>query len=80
MSERFIWFENGYGQTALKLGIISPSMFERFIQYKIYLDLLDQGKGHMEAIKEISDEYNCGVTTVRDAVRFFSHNNLDEAI
>ncbi len=68
---RFEWFENGHGQLALDLGFISPSMFERYIQFKIYLDYRKVGNGHIQAIQLVSEDTKASFSTVWKAVSFF---------
>lgn len=68
---RFEWFEHGYGQQALNLGIISTSMFARYIQFKVYSSYRDAGSAHIEAIEKTAEEVKCSVSTVWKAVYFF---------
>lgn len=68
---RFEWFEKGYGQQAMDLGIISPSMFYRFIQYKVFLELKEKGYSQREALDEISDKFKISYTTAFRAISFF---------
>lgn len=68
---RFDWFELGHGQEAMKLGIISPSVFYRYIQYKVYLDLRAQGMSQKEALEELEDRFKISYTTAFRAISFF---------
>lgn len=68
---RFEWFEKGYGQQAMELGIISPSMFYRFIQYKVFLELKASGKTTTQAVFEVSEKFNVSEVTVFRALSFF---------
>lgn len=68
---RLEWFENGYGQIGLALGIISASMFSKFIQYKVYRQYRDHGRKHMDAIENAADDCKCSPGTVWNSVQFF---------
>lgn len=68
---RFEWFEEGHGQRAMDLGIISPSVFYRFIQYKVFLELRERGYSQKEALEEICDKFKISYTTAFRAISFF---------
>lgn len=68
---RYQWFEEGHGQRALNLGILSTSMFSKYIQYKVYLEHRAAGRGHIEAIEMAAEAMKCGPTTIWKAVYFF---------
>lgn len=68
---RFEWFEKGYGQLALDLGIISSSMFMKFIHYKVYLDYRAENMMHISAIELVAEDFNCSVSNVWKSVSFF---------
>lgn len=68
---RFDWFEEGHGQKAMDLGIISPSIFYRFIQYKVFLELRDRGYSQKEAIEEVCERFKISYTTAFRAISFF---------
>jgi len=68
---RFEWFDKGYGQQAMELGIISPSMFMRFIQYKVFLELKDSGMKQTDAISQMADDFKTSESSIFRAVSFF---------
>jgi len=68
---RFEWFEQGHAQEAMNLGIISPSVFYRFIQYKVFLELSERGYTQKEAIEEMCDKFKISYTTAWRAISFF---------
>lgn len=72
---RFEWFEKGYGQQALNLGIISTAMFSKFVQYKMYIEHRTEGMGHIEAIEQTALDAKASVTTIWKAVYFFVKSN-----
>lgn len=71
---RFEWFDKGYGQMAMELGIISPSMFYRFIQYKVYQELRASGLSQGQAIFEVSEKFRVSESTIFRAVSFFRND------
>lgn len=68
---RFDWFELGHGQEAMNLGIISPSVFYRYIQYKVFLELREAGMSQKQALEEIKDRFKISYTTAFRAISFF---------
>lgn len=68
---RFEWFEAGYGRIGVELGIVSTSVFAKYIHYKMYLNHRARGIPHMEAIYAAADEAKTSVTTVWKSFYFF---------
>lgn len=60
------------GSLGLELGIISEGKFANFIRYQVYLNLINEGEKKSEAIKLTSEECNCDISRVYDAVNFFA--------
>lgn len=69
---RFEWFEQGHALEAVGLGIIDPSVFQKFIRYKVYLDFRSQGKNHVESMYLTSDQNRCSYSTVWRDIKWFS--------
>lgn len=68
---RVEWFEKGFAHDALQLGIISTSVFQKFIKYKIYVELRSYGFGKMEAIREVSVRTKSSESACYKAISFF---------
>ncbi len=65
------------GLQGMELGIISESMFQRFIRYQVYLNYLKEGKKHIDAVKLASDDCNCDITLIYKATYFFAESCKD---
>jgi hypothetical protein len=68
---RFEWFELGYGQEAMNLGIISPSVFYRYIQYKVFLELRAKGLRKEQAYAELEERFKTSRATICRSISFF---------
>lgn len=68
---RFEWFEQGHAQLALEVGIISPSDFTGFIQYKRFCDLRPDCETQSEAITILSEEFKTSESSIYRAVSLF---------
>jgi len=68
---RFEWFENGYAQSALNLGILSPNLFMYFIRYKRFLDVRPKANTQADAMAIVAEEFKCSESSVFRAVSFF---------
>ena len=77
---RFEWFEQGYGQQALQLGIISPSQFQKYIAFKYYLDYRHDGFGKMEAVAMVAAELKISEIWAFKAVSFFVKPRTEELL
>lgn len=72
---RLEWFDNGNGLVALELGIISSSMYFKYVTYKVYLDKRAEGMPHMEAIEVTADQTKNSISNTWKAVSFFVKSN-----
>jgi len=70
---RFEWFDNGYAQLPLSLGILSADVFMKFIRYKIYLDFVGAGVEHKTAIELTAERNKCDRSTIYRDLQWFSH-------
>jgi len=70
---RFEWFESGQARIALELGVLSASLFAKYIHFKVYLGHRQAGNNKMEAIRLTADEVGTSVTSVWKAVYFFGN-------
>jgi hypothetical protein len=68
--DRLNWFEKGYAKEALHLGIISPTVFEQYPQYKMYLAFLETDKPTV-ARKKAAQSCKVSPITIWRVVRFF---------
>jgi len=62
------------GSTGLELDIISEGKFQVFIRYQVYLNFLNDGNKKSEAVKLTSEDCNCDITRVYEALNFFAEN------
>jgi hypothetical protein len=69
---KFEFFEQGYAQLAMELGLITPSEFMRFIHFKEYLQLREDGYKKKDAIFIIAEKCRCSESTVWRSVAFFT--------
>jgi hypothetical protein len=69
---RYDFFISGKANEALELGFISPSMFERGIQYSIFLEYRNTGLSIRKSCMEASIRCKCSWELVYDAYRFFT--------
>lgn len=67
---RLDWFEKGYAKEALHLGIISPTVFEQYPQYKMYLSYLETDKPRA-ARNKAAQFCKVSPTTIWRVVTFF---------
>lgn len=65
------FFEDGYGQLAVELGLISPSSFMRFIHYKVFKDFMEDGYPKSTAIQLTADRTKASFSTVWRSVQYF---------
>lgn len=65
------WFENGHAQLALEVGIISPSDFVGFIQYKRFCDVRPTVKTQADALTILSEEFKTSESSIYRAVSLF---------
>jgi hypothetical protein len=69
--KRLEWFDSGKATEALELGMISPAIFARWIQYSVYLEFRANGMGFRKSCEEASYKTKCSLSTVYRAVKFF---------
>lgn len=68
---RFEWFESGAGIEAIKLELIEPEVFTKYIRYKVYHDLLMEGQSVEDATTIASERIGCSPTTIWRDRQFF---------
>lgn len=68
---KFQFFEEGYAQLGVELGIISEAKFQKFIHYKVYLALIDEGFNHSTAIQITADKTYSNFSSVWRSVAYF---------
>jgi len=69
---RLEWFDKGLANDALSLGIISTTIYAKWIQYKVYLEELPIQKSKHQAILQAAERTKCNEKTIRRAIEFFS--------
>lgn len=69
---KFEFFDKGYAQMAVELGLISPSAFMKFIHYKVYQETLLEGHNKSTAIQITAERNNSSFSTVWRSVEYFS--------
>lgn len=72
MMTRLEYFEKGHAKTGLDLGLITPTVYEYYSRYQIYLLAKEQGNGHIESIDITAKLTKASRSTVRRAVEFFT--------
>lgn len=77
---RFQWFEDGHAQQAMDVGMISPSEFQRFIAFKIYIDLKKEGKNMRDASEIIAEQMKTSPSWVLKAIYFFVKPNTGDLL
>ena len=77
---RFDWFEQGNAQEAFRLGIISASLFRRYIAFKYYLDFRADGLGKMESVVAVAEELKTSENWAFKAVSFFVKPRTEELL
>lgn len=68
---RFEWFESGHGIEAVRLDLIEPEVFTKYIRYKVYHDLLISGKSVEDATRIAAERIDCSITTIWRDRQFF---------
>lgn len=69
---RLQFYEYGYAEIAMELGIITPSEYFRYVHYQMYLSLRGKGFKKKDAILVVADKTKCSESTVWRSVHFFS--------
>jgi len=69
---KFQFFEDGYAQLAVELGLMSPSNFQKYIHFKVYIDLRKEGFKKRDAIEITADKTHSSYSTVWRSIAFFS--------
>lgn len=67
----FDWFDKGHAALALEVGMISPSDFMRFIQYKRFLEVRPACKNQKEAIDILAVEFKTSESTIFKSIALF---------
>ena len=75
---RFEWFDNGFAQVPLNLGILDADVFMKFIRYKVYLDFLDAGVDRKTAIELTAERNECDRSTIYRDLKWFSQEDATE--
>jgi hypothetical protein len=70
---RLDWFEKGYGNSAVDLGILDPALVLRFIQYKVYTKYRAENK-KTRAVELTAIEMEIPDSSVWRAVKFFEES------
>jgi hypothetical protein len=68
---RLEWFEKGFAQEALQLGILSSAVFAQFVYYKAFQLHKDNFDSKRQAIFYISETTKASYSTVYRAIQFF---------
>jgi hypothetical protein len=68
---RLEFFEKGYAEIAMELGLLSPSDYMKYIHYKEVKSLIHQGFSKTQAVNEIAMRSECSETSVWRSVTFF---------
>lgn len=70
--DRIEFFEKGFAQWGLEVGVISTSMFAKFIHWKVYRDFISDGHDKSTAIQLTADRTKASFSTVWRSVQYFS--------
>lgn len=69
---RLEFFEKGYAQWGLEVGVISTSTFAKFIHWKVFQDFISHGHDKSTAIQMTADRTRASFSTVWRSVQYFS--------
>jgi len=68
---KYEFFEQGYAQLAMHLGLMSPSVFMKFVYYKEFQQQVKNGFNRTTAVQATAEETKSSVATVWRAVYYF---------
>lgn len=69
--KRLKFFESGQALDAVNLGIISTSVFMKYIHYQEYLAFRSEGYDTCTAMQLTADKMKCHFTTIWRSVKYF---------
>jgi len=69
---RFQFFESGYGLIGVEMGIISPSVYMKYIRYRVFLDFMHTNIDKMTAIEFTAERNKCDRSTIYRDIEFFA--------
>lgn len=69
---KFQFFEDGYAQLAVELGLMSPSHFQKYIHFKLYMGFREEGHKKLNAIQLTAEKTLASKTSVWRSVAFFT--------
>lgn len=76
-TDKFEWFESGNALKGVNFGAVDPSVYQKYIRYKVYLDFRSQGFDIEQAMKETAKRNRCSsVTVFRDRAFFHDGERL----